>query len=130
MKSRTGKPSVLSWNTWWNDGLKLLGERLGIPMPSNAAADEMTAWWAEIGKSLAEEQPELRFKGPGRPPRSKTKHSIRSNEKDAERQRRSREKRPTQQVVLQPVRIGDDVFFLSEEVIASLKDFLVGCDTK
>lgn len=44
----------------------LLGERLGIPMPSKGAATELDRWWADIGMRLAEEQPEFR-PGPGRP---------------------------------------------------------------
>jgi hypothetical protein len=132
VKSRIRKPSVLSWDTWWNDGLRLLGERLGISMPSNATAEQMARWRDEIGQALIEEQPEFRLKGPGRPPGSRTKNLPRAASTDTERKRRQRQRQQAEapQVVLQPVRIGDHVVLLSEQVIAGLKDFLIGRDTK
>jgi hypothetical protein len=100
-------------------------------MPSNATAEEITRWRDEIAQALIEEQPEFRLEGPGRPPGSKTKHLIRSTESNAERQRRRRQRQADAvQLALQPVQIGDQVVLLSEEVIASLKDFLIERDGK
>jgi hypothetical protein len=106
------------------ESARLLGERLGIPMPFNV--EEMVRWWAEIGKTLAEKQPEFRARG--RPPGSRTKHLVRSTEKEAVRQRQYREKKPKR--LDDFVQIGDETYLLPEEVLASIEPFLIRRDGK
>jgi hypothetical protein len=108
------------------ESARLLGERLGIPMPFNVVGKEMARWWAEIGKTLAEQQPEFRARG--RPPGSRTKHLVRSTEKDAVRQRQYREKKPKR--LDDFVQIGDDTYLLPQEVLASIEPFLIRRDGK
>jgi hypothetical protein len=135
MKSRIRKLNGLSLDTWWNEGLRSLGERRGIPVPSNATPEAMRRWRDEIGMALIAEQPEFRLKGPGRPRGSKNRQTAKSFDARhaawALRQRRYQQKKnqaKASQTVLHLVRIGDgvrDVLPLPEEVIAGLESFLI-----
>jgi hypothetical protein len=128
MKSRIRKPPATAGLL---ECARLLGERLGIPMPFSVVGKEITEWWAEVGKALAEQQPEFR-RAARRPPGSKTKNLNPTPGRDAARKRRQRSKLTgTSEKSERPdgwVQIGDQTYLLPEKVLASIEPFLIRRD--
>jgi hypothetical protein len=100
-------------------------------MPFSVVGKEITEWWAEIGKALAEQQPEFR-RVAGRPPGSKAKNLSPTPGKDAARKRQQRSKQSGSSVKLKRpdgwVQIGDQTYLLPEKVLASIEPFLIRPD--
>lgn len=110
----------------------LVGNRLGIPMPMTVIGEDITLWWAEIGKVLIEQQPEFR-PGRGRQPGSKNKSTKTVVEESTVRQRRRREKRQASALNKRQrrddwVQIGNQTYLLPKDVVASLEPFLIRRD--
>jgi hypothetical protein len=128
VKSRISKPPV---DAGLFECARLLGARLGIPLPLHVMGKEMTDWWAEVGKALAEQQPEFRRRG--RPPGSKTKNLNPAPMRETERKRRSRLKQQARALTKRQLRdgwllIGDKTYLVPEEVLASIEPFLIRRD--
>lgn len=122
MKSRIRRPAS---DVGLLKRAQLLGARLDIPMPLIFVGEEMTRWWAEIGKALAEQQPEF-SPGPGRRPGSKNKSVKAVVEASTIRQRRSRLKKRIGGLNKRKradawVQIGSQSYLLPEDVVAGLR---------
>ena len=87
----------------------------------------MVRWWAAIGKTLAEQQPEFRA-GRGRPPGSRNKHLVRSTRK--KRCGSGSTERKSQNELDNFVQIGDETYLLPQEVLTSIEPFLIRRDGK
>ncbi len=148
MKSRINK------HAGWRERAKLLGERLGIPFPSDATAEDVRDWCVEMTFALAElYTPEFRLQRSGRPRGSKTREEKLNPKPDgvAEKQRRKRQRQAEarRQRAEEDVRrwlqgdkavplppgwgwLGDQPFPLSEaeEFKASLEPLLIRGDTR
>jgi hypothetical protein len=140
----------VSKDAGWRERAKLLGERLGIPFPINATAQDERDWHVEMTFALAElYTPEFRLRRSGRPRGSKTREEKLNSKPDAvaEKQRRKRQRQAEARrlkaeedvrrwfqgdktVPLPPGWdwLGDQPFPLSEELIASLEPFLIQRD--
>ena len=139
----------VSKDTVWRERAKLLGERLGIPFPNNAAVEDERDWFVEMTFALAElYTPEFCLQRSGRPRGSKTRKEKLNPKPDdvAQKQRwkRQRKAEARQLKAEEDVQrwlqgdktfplppgwswVGDQPFPLpeDEEFIASLEPFLI-----